>query len=805
MSIKAPFNFVPLSDQVVFPHWADYISHDIPFEDEESGELVVEITARSPIAVLSAQSAADPEVRETMSFNNQAFIPGSSIKGMIRSALEVMTFSKIGNKVSDDKYAVRDLRNRNLYLGHFSAQNIRCGWLRKSGESYVIEDRGLPGRISHEDLNALGLNFHQFYQGNDSRNRYRGNNDLHKSAKHKYDLANGVELVHSFVETAKPQPIRDVDNRDCYRLDNTNTPNAKRGEIIFTGQPGVRNAERGTGHHLEFIFFEQDYSQALNVEDRVIQDFKFAYFEHDKNRWSVDWAHWRGVLSAGNRIPVFFQVNNNGAVKHLGLSYLYKLPYRHSVRETAEKTSADHLDEKLDFSESIFGTVSDITFLKGRVHVGPAVSQNAQRDPVTRELVLSSPKASYYPIYIRQQKNGAYKTFMDGDAELAGWKRYPVRAANTIHPDYEQQLGNDQHRISSKFKRLESGAVFTTKIRYHNLRKEELGALISAVTFHGTAHVDSYHSLGIAKAYGYGKCNVKITNLNEEGQKKSLTDFECYMNASLPMNWVDSDQMKELKALITAEAHTEPNTLSYMDLTEFVQVKKDNDRLENYSDLSGRKLSFSSYFNPAVTTQVQDQIITESQKWGQVKEATSAIDQQFNSVKKEFIALFQAKQKAYLAELQEKRNTQERKEDEAEVLRQRIEAEKQAKIEAAARIKRQKEKEAKGAEAAAKGFDFSSVDLSKRDPFSDSLRKVLTIYIEKIHAGKYDKLKKEIAALFPESEHAELKDTLKACFAQLNTKQQKKWKAQNSAYQKKTAEWIGAEKAAEWWESDLFT
>ena len=37
--IKAPFNFVTLSDKVFFPEWADKISQDIPFSDGLSGTI----------------------------------------------------------------------------------------------------------------------------------------------------------------------------------------------------------------------------------------------------------------------------------------------------------------------------------------------------------------------------------------------------------------------------------------------------------------------------------------------------------------------------------------------------------------------------------------------------------------------------------------------------------------------------------------------------------------------------------------------------------------------------------------------
>ena len=49
--ITAPFNFVPLSEKVFFPDWAESVSHDIPFEDGESGIIDIAMTAKSPIFV----------------------------------------------------------------------------------------------------------------------------------------------------------------------------------------------------------------------------------------------------------------------------------------------------------------------------------------------------------------------------------------------------------------------------------------------------------------------------------------------------------------------------------------------------------------------------------------------------------------------------------------------------------------------------------------------------------------------------------------------------------------------------------
>ena len=50
-TIKAPYNFVPYSKEVVFPEWANAINHDVPFNDGESGEISITLKTHSPIFI----------------------------------------------------------------------------------------------------------------------------------------------------------------------------------------------------------------------------------------------------------------------------------------------------------------------------------------------------------------------------------------------------------------------------------------------------------------------------------------------------------------------------------------------------------------------------------------------------------------------------------------------------------------------------------------------------------------------------------------------------------------------------------
>jgi CRISPR/Cas system CSM-associated protein Csm3 (group 7 of RAMP superfamily) len=97
MSIKAPYNFVPLPEYdnaPYIPDWGNKVSLDYPFSDGVSGEFTLTMTAETDIFVRDS--------KEKTSFHfvmqdqqKRYFIPGSSIKGMLRSTLEIVTFGKL--------------------------------------------------------------------------------------------------------------------------------------------------------------------------------------------------------------------------------------------------------------------------------------------------------------------------------------------------------------------------------------------------------------------------------------------------------------------------------------------------------------------------------------------------------------------------------------------------------------------------------------------------------------------------------------------------------------------------------------
>ncbi len=142
--ITAPYNFVPLNEKVFYPAWADDISYDVPFSDGESGEISIKIIAKSPIFIRDHENP-----KKFCQYNGKYYIPGSSIKGMVRNVLEIMSFSKM-SFIDDTTYSVRDLKYKK-YLE--KSKNVQCGWLFYDKDGKLkIEDWGESYHIRYDDI-----------------------------------------------------------------------------------------------------------------------------------------------------------------------------------------------------------------------------------------------------------------------------------------------------------------------------------------------------------------------------------------------------------------------------------------------------------------------------------------------------------------------------------------------------------------------------------------------------------------------------------------------------------------------------
>lgn len=561
--ITAPFNFVPLSEEVFFPEWAEDVSHDVPFEDAQSGTIDITMTAKSPIFVRDG-------AEETKFCNHKGtqYIPGSSVKGMVRSVLEIMSFSKLDTaSYNDDTYAVRDLSKADNFYMTEMKKPTSCGWLSKKDGKYIIEDCGEAGRIRHEEIDKAfpGIGFAQKFKVR----AFNAQDNTQKTSEYKYEILGNTHQSIEVGELYKSKTNAKYDERQFCNYQS----GGRKGTLVVTGQPTPRKdtGKMGDGKGYEFVFFS--VKKELKVSEEVMNNFLFAYFDERSTepKESPDWKYWKEKMNQGEKVPVFFQ-KKGSEVAHFGLSFLYKLPYTNSVKAGVPPL---HNDTRKDLAQTMFGYIGKNEALKGRIQFSHFKATQNIQELKKRTEILGTPRASYYPIYVRQY-NTDFKTFM-GAFNIAGRKRYPVHKGSKV----VQTTDTGNENVGTTFAPLREGVVFNGKVRYHNLKKAELGALLSALTFHNTE--SCFHSIGLAKPLGYGKVSVSV---------KGVDNIQMYLNAfelevsTHVREWLNSPELKELLTMASEQQNSGSSKLAYMELKAFADNKsKSKSFLDMYTKL----------------------------------------------------------------------------------------------------------------------------------------------------------------------------------------------------------------------------
>jgi CRISPR-associated protein (TIGR03986 family) len=610
-NVKSTYNFVPapIETEVFKPSWANLVSHDIPFEDGESGEIEFVIRAETPIFIRNGYSKNN-ETNEFSHYfdangNKQYFIPASSLKGMIRSVLEIMSFSRMNkNLVNDNRYSYRDLSSAtNQYMSNYKKFDINGGWLtEKADGSWAIEECEDLAFINHRELKEK--------KNVPFRDLFLGKNPEDKTAESKYKRVPKENLIGKFSTEVITLFGGVKRNNAIYDA------NGKKGTLVFTGQSSRRNEpeppRKANGKINEFVFFDSEtLKDPLVINEKMQKDFKFIYYNDDKNNISPDWRYWRNnFLEKGQRVPVFYSKDANGHLNHFGLAYMYKLPYKNSVAELEPMKS---YKESLDLATTLFGFTEKSNGLKGRVMCGNAVQIGDVTVLKEVKEILGGPKASYFPFYLNQFKaeKKSYFTYDDQNATLKGFKRYPVHHDGVKTGDYDSKQLQNQ-KVFSTFRPLASETEFTTKIRFHNLKPIEIGALLSAMTFHGNQD-KCYHNIGAAKSFGYGKLSVMINKLCFLNQ--SAEDYMSLFEEEMERNVEGWWKKKALTELFAMASNTNDFTLEYPTIENFVEYKKtkDNDRspkeiesLDYYSEILGERFKRNSFKSVASKNQTQD-------------------------------------------------------------------------------------------------------------------------------------------------------------------------------------------------------
>lgn len=541
----APYNFVPLNKIIVSNE--SFKDLDRTKYSGNSGYINLKITNKAPIYI--RDSSGEEEIKKDENLkqkdkknnkyinsnffspygNGRFAIPGSSLRGLIRTFTEIVSFSqfqffndtRLYFRGIGDLTGLRDVYSDKMQQpdgkGKSTGFSTMAGILKKTGyEEYQIVSSG-KFKDGYEQISAF----------------------------------EGVKLLKGI--NKKREEFNFYDLGDKYLVVSGNMGNKFLGEKPwkkYEKKDWIVHKPKADAEIIKFEF--------LNEEDDIadIEDYKC-----DKNRKSKDLLKELELFPEG--IPCFYtKYNDEQGNERIGFGHtpMFRLPY--------EKTIGDHViqdelkENEFDYATSIFGIVNEKKgqAIAGRLYFSDSIIQNDVSTPELVPHVLANPKPTTFQHYL-EQVSPSNPAHYNNNTSIKGNKLYwhknrtisennnewELEAANVnlkgnlvdLIKDFnrstkEEKEGNKNFKyVDEKNKTkvqsltqftiiqpIPENNIFQGKIHFENLSDEELGCLLFALDLpEGCAH-----KIGMGKPLGLGSIEIK-PELVLIDRKKSYKSF----------------------------------------------------------------------------------------------------------------------------------------------------------------------------------------------------------------------------------------------------------------------------------------
>lgn len=488
---KSPYNFIPLNEKIIeYKKAPDNDFFHTKDEYSNTGYIELEIETITPLYIRDSLTNLEMLEKEKSDKNSNAkkfinsdfyspttkyAIPGSSMRGMIRTLVEILSFSKIG--YIGDKYlyfrAMADMchSNKNTYM-----------------DKMHPEEEGKNGKKTGQYIMCSGI--------------------LYKKGLEYY-------ITHC---ADKPESIKEVDSRKEIGLDyKTNTYFDFKDKFIIVpgnspskGKNGKKDwvINKKTKTEKDILIPKEDVESYLDdsMRDKNVPDLI------DKAKTNPD------------GVPCFYvkwKDSKNKERVSFGYNPMFRLSY--------EKSIFDHIPEEhknkdiLDITSAIFGIESKFAT---RVFFEDAFLTENQTDVIMEEKIpqiLSGTKPTTFQHYLTQNTDDITKLshYNTGDSAIRGNKLYFHKSGQ----NWEEKGDIKNDTVHTKIKAIKPNKTFSGKIRFENLSDIELGALLQAIQLPS----DCYHKIGMGKPLGLGSIKIipKLYLSNRiERYKNLFSEFE---------------------------------------------------------------------------------------------------------------------------------------------------------------------------------------------------------------------------------------------------------------------------------------
>ncbi len=584
----APYNFVPLPEKMVEAEIPP--TQDIFHTDLLTGWIDFEIESCSPVYIrgmytkeqytrLGNKKAGDLTSEEKLerapfyTIQQQPALPGSSLRGMLRELVEIVssgrmrwvsksptfTYRAVADKSDDPlKRKYKDI------IGNM-ASNVRAGYLVFEHGSWYIQpaqttDKAWFGSKKHFlKVYEEDVDISSFIKMSSSLPKYRPqvievSFNQNGWVQKRNDLVKKVQMHNAGI----PDPKKHWnEKRACYIVKSKSEKLPYEGWLITSGN--MQETGVGTPNRFNHYIFPpvDEKVTRLSIPEQVVDDYRAGltpYQLEELTDWRDD-AHDESWGCLGHGKPVFYIPDKKNAnhVQYFGHNPNFRIPVMLSVE--GENRAANPLDFVPDFlrdnpnpdmADAIFGWTEewDEKSVDGqtiRKQIGPA-KQHAGRvffsdamyvgnndgiwynngEPITPK-ILSSPKPTTFQHYLIQDKEHdpnrkeslAHYGTPPSQTGIRGYKFYWHKGSDPkIKYDAKDTSKKFPENVLTRITPIKSGVRFTSKIHFENLRPEELGVLCWVVKIQGESKKTYRHKIGMGKPLGMGALKITLNSLH---------------------------------------------------------------------------------------------------------------------------------------------------------------------------------------------------------------------------------------------------------------------------------------------------
>lgn len=515
----APYNFVPLPEKIIkrYNSFDELPTHNASKSEEEkllSGEVTFDIVAQSPILVADGtlRENQDSEYSFIRNAKGNYEIPGSTLRGLFRSAMSVLSLSNWTDRIDSETFFYRTVGESGTKLAnHYRdivgadveedrgrklsiARNVKAGYIVKKGSNnYVI----YPART---DGGRKGRSYYKYHIKHVNKNFRR---DFREKLNDGFIVENC-----KFAVTDRGRPTY-LNGRDA----------PFKGKLVFSG-PMFGRSKKQSAYVINEINKDASPIPISRDDLQIFQadyEFKKSKFPKEKRNTLKNYFSLPEKAGIKNGKPCFYI--QRGEKLYFGFTAFLRITYDYSTIDALpQKFRKDEI--MIDYVKALFGFTKN-EFLNdkdgknkinyaSRLKFFPGEVMGSPR-PQSIHVTLRSPRASSLPMYLKQDLNTREnKSYNDEDAKIRGMKQYWIKEVS------------NKNKGTNELKPLPAQTTFSAKIKFEHLHPDELGLLLWAI------EGPRYHQIGMGKPYGLGK--VKFTNVNcyitkIEDMYQSLEDF----------------------------------------------------------------------------------------------------------------------------------------------------------------------------------------------------------------------------------------------------------------------------------------